>query len=103
MGALKALGPNDYHAMFFQSQWDSIGEFACEFIKSCFQDPTKIDTVNDTDVILIPKVDNPDSLKNFRPISLCNVIYKAITIVIDNRLKPLLNDIISPTQCSYVP
>lgn len=102
MGALKALGPDGYHAMFFQSHWEVIGDSVCEFIMSCFQDLSRIDTINSTDVVLIPKVDNPDSLKQFRPISLCNVIYKAITEVIANRLKPLLNDIISPTQCSYI-
>lgn len=48
-------------------------------------------------------MDNPDSIKQFRPIALCNVIYKVITKVITNRLIPLLNDIISPIQCSFVP
>lgn len=74
MGALKAPGLDGLHAMFYQSQWDIIGESVCSFIKECFQDPSKIDMINDTDVILIPKVDNPESMKQFRPIALCNVI-----------------------------
>lgn len=103
MGALKAPGPDGLHAMFFQSQWDTLGASVCKFIKSCFLDPRKIDNINDTDVILIPKKDNPDNLKHFRLIALCNVIYKTITKIIANRLKPLLRDLISPTQCSFVP
>lgn len=59
--------------------------------------------INITNVVLILKVDNPKFINQFRPIALCNVIYKAITKIIANRLKPALDKIISPTQCSFIP
>lgn len=98
MGTLKAPGPDGFHAMFFQSQWNIVGGSICNFIKDCFKNPSRIDDINLTDVILIPKVENPDSIRQFRHITLCNVIYKTITKVITNKIKPLLNDLISPTQ-----
>ncbi|XP_060968744.1 uncharacterized protein LOC133036241 [Cannabis sativa] len=59
--------------------------------------------INTTNIVLIPKVPNQTRPSHFRPISLCNVLYKVISKIIANRIKPILHAIICPTQAAFVP
>lgn len=60
--------------------------------------PTEL---NRTNIILIPKKKKPTYV--FRLINLYNVTYKLISkVIIDNRLKKWLPDIISPTESAFV-
>lgn len=59
-------------------------------------------SIAETLIVLIPKVDNPKSFKDFRPISLCNTIYKIVIKVLVNRLRPLLKDLIGPCQSNLL-
>ena len=59
-------------------------------------------SINHTFITLIPKVNNPERVSNFQLISLCNMIYKIVSKVIANRLKPMLHSIISDTQSVFI-
>lgn len=53
-------------------------------------------------MILIPKKDYPNRVKDFRPISLCNVYYKLVTKILTNRLKTIMHKIIRPEQNDFL-
>lgn len=59
--------------------------------------------LNYTCIVPIPKVKNPQRITDFRPISLCNVVYKIRAKALANRLKPALDYIISPCHSAFVP
>lgn len=58
---------------------------------------------NDTVVVLIPKVQNPERLKDLHPINLYNVVYKIASKILANRLKLVMLDVISLNQSAFVP
>lgn len=100
----KAPGPDGMTARFFQNYWDIVGQsviVAClKFLNEDSQIPEKL---NETNVCLIPKCKNPKRMTELRPISLCNVLYKIISKALANRLKLVLDRIISPSQSAFVP
>ncbi|KAL0444981.1 UNVERIFIED_CONTAM: LINE-1 reverse transcriptase [Sesamum latifolium] len=58
--------------------------------------------VNSTLISLIPKVNNPTVVAEFRPISCCNVLYKVITKILVQRMRGILDKLISPSQNAFV-
>ena len=102
MAPLKAPGPDGMPPLFFQTYWLDIGTDITEAVLSSLNSGSLLKSINHTFISLIPKVKNPERVTEFRPISLCNVIYKIISKVIANRLKPMLNFIISETQSAFI-
>jgi len=58
--------------------------------------------LNSTFLVLIPKSDHPSSYNDFRPISLCNLVYKIIAKVISTWIKPVMERNLSPEQLGFL-
>ena len=61
------------------------------------------DYLNSTHIALILKIQGPETLGNYRPISLRNIVYKVLTKIIVARLRSYLGKLISPLQMAFVP
>jgi hypothetical protein len=103
MGANKAPGPDGFTAGFYQYHWKLLGPSITKGVLDFLNGGEMPDEVNSTTLVLIPKVKNPHIMKNFRPISLCNVIYKLCSKVLANRLRVFLDDIVFEEQSAFVP
>lgn len=99
--AFKAPGQNGLHAGFFQHFWEDVKHSVCLEINEVFAKGFVPKNLNETLVTLIPKCQNLESLSNFRPISLCNSVYKVISKILVARIRPLIDKLISPTQTTF--
>ena len=99
----KSPGPDGFPAHFFQRHWDLCGTEVTSIVLRILRGEDEATSINDTFIVLIPKVADPEELGQFRPISLCNVMYKIASKVVANRLKQILPEVISEEQSAFVP
>jgi hypothetical protein len=89
-------GPDGFNVAFYISAWEWIGDDVTTVVQNFYTTGTLPPHLNDTHIALIPKKLVCHLPSDFRPISLCNVIYKIISKSLANRLKPHLPDYIHP-------
>jgi hypothetical protein len=99
---LKAPRPDGMPAIFFKKLWDAVGTKVQSKVLAFLNGGAMLKGWNYTTIVLIPKVKQPSQLKDLRPISLCNVLYKIISKVLANRMKGFLDEIISLNQSAFV-
>ncbi|XP_019173839.1 PREDICTED: uncharacterized protein LOC109169413 [Ipomoea nil] len=99
----KAPGPDGMNPGFYQHFWDEVGGDVSSFIVNCLDNCSFPATLNETDVVLIPKKQTSERVSDLRPIALSNVIYRVMAKVTTNRMKPLMDEIISESQSAFIP
>ncbi|XP_042962379.1 uncharacterized protein LOC122296642 [Carya illinoinensis] len=103
MNPLGSPGPDGFPAHFYQKHWEVVGEEVGSYVLEVLNCSRSLQDVNDTYISLIPKVKNPKRVAEFRPISLCNVLYKIVSKTLANRMKGVLHNLISLNQSAFVP
>lgn len=95
MPPLKAQGPDRYAACFFKQNWATVADEVSSVVLDILNLCSMTKELNSTNIALIPKIISPSCVMEFRPISLCNVLYKIVSKVLAYRLKIVLLDVIS--------
>lgn len=78
MNPNEASGPDGFNARFYQRTWNTTGKRVMEFVKKVQQSGHLPSEIAKVLLVLNPKVENPNRPREYRSISLCNVIYKLV-------------------------
>lgn len=99
----KAPRPDGVTMEFYQKCWKFMGEDIWLMVEEFCRKGKFVKEVNNTLIALIPKKKSCSIITDYRPISLCNSLYKIISKVIVDRLKLVLDKIVSPEQHGFTP
>lgn len=99
----KSPGPDGMTPGFYQKFWKILSAYVVSVVKKFFETDVVDKELIDTNIALISKKRNPQFMTELRPISLSNVMYKIISKVLANRLKVIIDVLISDTQSAFIP
>ena len=102
MGSWKAPGPDGILAMLSQKCWDTMGQTVIQATLSFLSTGYILKELNNTFITLVPKSLNSEKISEYRPISLCNVAYKIAATVLANRMKLIIDELITPHQNAFI-
>ena len=86
---LKAPGPDGMPPLFYQHFWEIMNKEVTSTILAWLNSSKLPHPINHTFDTLIPKVKNHVLVSKYRPICLCNILYKIFSKVLENRLKKI--------------
>ena len=101
---ITSLNPNrapradGFNGAFYHSTWTIIATDLLAAVNNFLRYGKLLAQANHTLLCLIPKKTIPATLDDYRPIALCNVLYRIISKLLANRLKPLLPKLIDYNQ-----
>ncbi|XP_074315716.1 uncharacterized protein LOC141651925 [Silene latifolia] len=108
LDALKSIDRNKspsidgYSSGFFLDAWNVVGKDFKNAVLVFFQICSMPKVDNSTLLVLVPKMETPLTVKDFRPIGCCTTFYKVISKILANRLKQVLDSIVGPEQAAFV-
>ncbi|KAK9698289.1 hypothetical protein RND81_08G093800, partial [Saponaria officinalis] len=98
----KSPGLDGFSSGFFKAVWDIVGNDFCTAVEDFFRTGFLPKQANTTLVSLIPKKDVPQTVKDFRPISCCSVVYKTISKILVTRMQPLMPQLVGASLVTLV-
>lgn len=98
----KASGPNGLPSEFLQIYWDDMKTEIISITEDFFHHRSDLRPVNQANIVMIAKKDGPETVHDYRPISILSLIPKVISKVLANRLRQALPDLISLQQTAFI-
>ncbi|GJU40050.1 hypothetical protein Tco_1193007 [Tanacetum coccineum] len=101
-GIDKSSGPDGFTFGFYRRYWSFLENDVVQAVCSFFQYGSFPKGGNSSFIALIPKTNNANMVKDFRPITLIGSLYKIIAKILSNRLVVVLRDVVNEVQSDFV-
>ncbi|GKV29210.1 hypothetical protein SLEP1_g38156 [Rubroshorea leprosula] len=98
----KSPGPDGFNFKFIKTMWEDLKPDIVGFIQEFHEQGRLVRGSNSSFIVLIPKVENPQRIEEFRPISLIGVMYKIVAKLLANRLRKVLDGVIGEQQMAFI-
>ena len=98
----KVPGPDDFSMTFYHNCWGVVERDVLAVFEEFYNHSKFEKSLNATFIALIPKKNGASNIRDFRPISLVGSVYKILAKILANRLKEVLDQLISESQNSFV-
>jgi hypothetical protein len=98
----KSPGPDGFTNEFLKASWQVIREDMYSLCQSFYNNDVCLNSINNSFITLIPKVQQPVTVNDYRPISLLNTSVKIITKILANRLQPVITKLVHKNQYGFI-
>jgi hypothetical protein len=83
----KAPGPDGFNGLIFKKCWPIVKHEFYNLCRDFFDGRANIEGINKYFITLIPKTNNPETVNDYRPISLMNICPKIFSKIMADRLQ----------------
>ena len=97
-----ALGPDEIPVFFYKNCWDTLAPELMQLMDDFYAGRCQMERLNKVHIVLLPKTPGAKMIGEFRPIALSNSIYLIIAKVLANRLREVMDSLISPLQSAFI-
>jgi hypothetical protein len=98
----KSSGPDGFNMDFVKKCWPVIAPDFYDLFNKFFEGSLCMHSINGSYVTLTPKNSSPDSVGDYRPISLLNTSVKVLTKILANRLQLVITKLVHQNQYSFI-
>lgn len=97
-----SLGPDGFHIGFFRIFWNIVKDDLMRLLKEVWRNSARLDCLNFSFITLIPKMEVPECIGDYKPIALLNSLLKILAKVLANRLAPKPQEFVGKEQTGFI-
>jgi hypothetical protein len=98
----KSLGPDGFNGDFLKKCWPTISQDFYDLCQGFYEGNICMKSINSSHIVLVPKIDNPTTIGDYKPISLPNSSIKLLTKILSNRLQKVITKLIHKNQYVFI-